>query len=195
MEVDAPQWKKEIVPKNAGDDYKRGVVCMMKFSEVRDSKEEACKALMDKVNGLIKQQMENQTFFKKSEGQQNSVQPNTAKPVQTAVVNNELKEKIEKTVYDSESVKQLSGETNQFPILALNDYVKTDSTLGRPIFTDDGVEEIDGTKNFIIKCSVNAVETRARASSKKQAKQIAAKVMIVALKNSGNTPMKKIQKI
>ena len=104
---------------------------MLKISEVRDSKEEACKALMDKMHSIIKQQNDSAAYYEKQEAQQASqkaaqqaqVKQEEATPVVEAVVSNEQQEKIAQVVYDSESIKQLPTEdTNQFPILALNDY-------------------------------------------------------------------------
>jgi len=203
MKVDAPQWKKEMIPKNPREDYKRGVVCMLKISEVRDSKEEACKALMDKMHSIIKHQNDSAAYYEKQEVQQASQraaqqvtqqaevkQEEVAPVVEANVISSEQQEQIARVIYDSESIKQLPTEdTTQFPILALNDYCRSDSSFGKPIFTDDGVEELQGTRNFIIKCSVDTVETRARAPTKKQAKQLAAQVMIVALKNCGEIPV------
>ena len=105
---------------------------MLKISEVRDSKEEACKALMDKMHSIIKQQNDSAAYYEKQEAQQASqkaaqqaqVKQEEATPVvEASVVSNEQQDKIAQVVYDSESIKQLPTEdTNQFPILALNDY-------------------------------------------------------------------------
>lgn len=183
MKVDAPQWKKEMMPKNPKEDYKRGVVCMLKISETRDSKEEACKALMEKMDGIIKAQNASAEFYDKQDKA-------PAAAAATNTISDVKKEELGKQVYDENSIKQLPAEdVAQFPILALNDYVRADSTLGKPVFSDDGTDEVNGTKNFIIKCTVDSVETRARASTKKQAKQLAAQVMIIALKNCGDVPL------
>lgn len=183
MKVDAPQWKKEMMPKNPKEDYKRGVVCMLKISETRDSKEDACKALMEKMDGIIKAQNASAEFHDKQQAVAAAVPATTN-------ISAIKKEELGKQVYDENSIKQLpADDVAQFPILALNDYVRADSSLGKPVFSDDGNDEVSGTKNFIIKCTVDSVETRARAPTKKQAKQLAAQVMIIALKNCGDVPL------
>jgi len=177
----APEWKKEMPPKEPKEDYKRGVLCMLKINSIKSSKEEAAKEVMAKVSEIIASQNASAQYYE----QQAEASKQEQVKQETAV--SEIKSPDQ--IFDEDSVKALpSDDVVQFPILALNDYVRADSTLGKPVFSDESTEVVDGKNMYILKCTVDSVVTKAKASSKKQAKQLAAQVMLITLKNCGDLP-------
>jgi len=51
-EINAPEWRMEIEPKEPKEGYTRGVLCMIKINTVSDSKEEAAKGLLEKIDNI-----------------------------------------------------------------------------------------------------------------------------------------------